>query len=169
LELGVLVNFALFMAGLSVDDSIHVFKALASKAFEPRRVSGIPVISDIEKIILSFLADSLYPSEGLEAGLKEVFGDTMTMFDCTYAAAIGAKVAATVTTIPGSHPCLFRNYKKLGKRHEDCGTSATGDCNTVHLTDQTGYHIIQPQDGHNNPRVWEMYVSLFAVRWVLAN
>jgi hypothetical protein len=124
------------MAGLSVDDSIHVFKDLARKAFEPRRVSCIPIISDIEKIILSFLADSLYPPEGLEAGLKEIFGDTMTMFDCSYATAIGTKVAATVTTIPKGYPCLFRNYKKLGKRHKDYGTSATRDYNTIYLTDQ---------------------------------
>src|SRR5436305_15345165 len=104
------------MAGLSTDDCIRAFEDLARKAFKPHTVSGIPFISAIEKIIVSYFKDSLYPPEGLEDALKQVFGETMTMFNSSYAATIGAKIAVTVTTIPESSSCLFRNYKKVGKR-----------------------------------------------------
>jgi hypothetical protein len=114
----------MFVAGLSVDELIPVFEDLARRAFEPRGVSGIPVISDIEKVVSLLLADSLYPSEGLEAGLNQIFGDRMTMFDCSYATAIGTKIAATVTTVSKGDPCLFTNYRKAGKRRKDCGTLA---------------------------------------------
>jgi hypothetical protein len=117
------VNLVMYKAGLSVDDSIHVFEELASMAFQPRRLSSIPVISCIEKIIVSYLEDGWYSPEGLEAALRQVFGETMTMFDISYAAAIGAKIAVTVTTTKNTD-CLFTNYKKLSKRHEDLGTSA---------------------------------------------
>jgi hypothetical protein len=126
----------MFMAGLCADDSIRIFEDLARRAFKPRRVSGIPFISDIEKFIVSYLADSLYPPEGLEAALKQVFGDTMTMFNSTYAMNIGAKIAVTVTSIPDSSPCLFRNYKKVGNRQKEYGTSALRGLNTIHYTDQ---------------------------------
>ena len=114
----------MFIAGLSVDDSIQYFEDLARKAFAPRRVSAIPVFSRIQKILLSYLADSLYPPEGLETGLKEIFGETMSMFDCSYATAIGAKIALPVTTIADCSPCLFTNYQGPGIRSKDCGMSA---------------------------------------------
>jgi hypothetical protein len=126
----------MYKAGLSVDDCIHTFEYLASRAFQPRRVSGIPFISFIEKIIVSYLEDSLYPPEGLEAALKQVFGDTMTMFDSSYATTIGAKIAVTVTTAPNISPCLFRNYKKVGKRDKEYGTSALRCLNIICPTDQ---------------------------------
>ena len=103
------------MAGLSTDDCIRAFEDLARKAFKPHTVSGIPLISAIEKIIVSYFKDSLYPPEGLEDALKQVFGETMTMFNSSYAATIGAKIAVTVTTIPESSSYLFRNYKKINK------------------------------------------------------
>lgn len=112
------------MAGLSVDDCIQAFEDLARKAFKPHGVSGIPFVSAIEKVIISYFEDSMYPPEGLENALKQVFGDTMTMFNSSYAATIGTKIAVTATTILESSPCLFRNYKKVGKRHKEYGTLA---------------------------------------------
>ena len=126
----------MYKAGLSVDDCIHAFEYLASRAFQRRSVSGIPFISFIEKIIVAYLEDGLYPPEGLEAALKQIFGDAMTMFDSSYATTIGTKIAVTVTTAPKSSPCVFRNYKKVGKRDKEYGTSALPGLNTTFPTDQ---------------------------------
>ena len=126
----------MYKAGLSVDDCICTFEYLANSAFQPRRVSGIPFISLVEKTIVSYLEDGLYSPEGLEAALKLVFGDTMTMFDSSYATTIGAKIAVTVTTAPESSPCLFRNYKKVGKRDQEYGTSALRGLNIICPTDK---------------------------------
>jgi hypothetical protein len=130
------VILAMYKAGLSIDECVHTFEYLASRAFQPRRLSGIPFISFIEKIIISYLEDSLYPPEGLEAALKQVFGDSMTMFDSSYATTIGTKIAVTVTTAPKSSPCLFRNYKRVGKRDKEYGTSALRGHALICPTDQ---------------------------------
>jgi hypothetical protein len=126
----------MYMAGLSVDDCIHAFEDLAREAFKPHKVSGIPFISAIEKMIISYFEDSLYSPEGLEDALKQVFGDTMTMFSSTYAATIGTKIAVTATTIPGSSLCLFRNYKKVSKRYKEYGTPALKIPSATYLTDE---------------------------------
>jgi hypothetical protein len=135
------VNLVMYKAGLPIDDSIRVFEELASMAFQPRWVSGIPVISYIEKIIVSYIEDGWYSPRGLERALKQIFGDTMTMFDISYATTIGTKIAVTATTAAAatstkSSDCLFRNYKKVGERYQDCGTSALRGFNTIYPTDQ---------------------------------
>lgn len=113
----------MFKLGLRVSECIEIFKDFARKAFLARRSSSIPLISAMQKAVVSYLADSMYPSSQLDDALKEVFGETMRMCDCSYAESIGTKIAVTATTIGKCEPCLFTNYQGDGTRPHDCGKS----------------------------------------------
>lgn len=147
-ESGGLIILAMYIAGLSIDDAIRTFANLAKKAFTPQAVSipflsSTSCLSDIKKFVISYLADSLYPSEGLESRLKQVFGKKTTMFDCSYATRIGAKIVIPVTTIPDCSPCLFINYRREGKRpgkilHSRISTVSTQLTNSLSYNSASG-------------------------------
>lgn len=104
-----------------MDDCAGSFQSLAKKAFKPRGLSQIPILSRIQKLLVSYLADSLYPADNLESALKETFGDDSSILDCSYATTIGAKIGLPVTTIPETSSCIFTNYNGVGTRTKDCG------------------------------------------------
>ncbi|KAK5189104.1 hypothetical protein LTR96_010884 [Exophiala xenobiotica] len=125
---GGLIVLALFISGWTVDDCANLFESLAKRAFRPRWISHvpvmsrIPVLSHIVQFLVSYLADGLYPAHHLEGALKEVFGSEMGILDYSHATAIGAKVGIPVTTVLETDSCLFTNYNGTGPRPQDCGT-----------------------------------------------
>ncbi|KIV94149.1 hypothetical protein PV10_05287 [Exophiala mesophila] len=151
---GGLIVLALFIMGWPVEDCANIFESFAKRAFRPRWVSHVPVVSRIPVLshilgfLVSYLADGLYPADNLEAALKEVFGGDMGILDNSHATAIGAKVGIPVTTVLETDPCLFTNYNGAGPRPQDCG-----------------YRIVRSQDGRKRIRLWEIAMSGAAAPW----
>lgn len=121
--LGGLIALAMFINVWSVEDCTHWFESLARIAFKRRRVLGIPILSSIQELITSYLADSLYPVDNLDTALKEVFGGDRSLLDYLYATAIGAKIGLPVATILETALCVFTNYNGVGTRDHNCGNS----------------------------------------------
>ncbi|KIW36756.1 hypothetical protein, variant [Exophiala oligosperma] len=125
---GGLIVLALFISGWTVDDCANLFESFATRAFRPRWIthvpilSRIPVLSHIFHFLVSYLADGLYPAHNLEGALKDVFGSDVGILDYSHATAIGAKVGIPVTTVQETEPCLFTNYNGMGPRPQDSGT-----------------------------------------------
>jgi hypothetical protein len=94
---------------------------LAKKAFKPWGVSQIPILSHIQRLVVWYLADSLYSADNLEIALKETFTNDKSIFDCSYATTIGAKIGFPVTTVSETSSCIFTNYNGVGMRASDCG------------------------------------------------
>ena len=113
----------MFILGWPVTECAKTFEKLSKKAFKPRPSFCIPFLSRIQELIISYFADSLYPSGDLENALKDVFGPTRSLLDCSYATTIGAKVGLPVTTVPDASPCIFTNYNGVGNRAQDCSRS----------------------------------------------
>lgn len=117
----------LFINGWTVEDGANLFESVAKRAFRPRWISHIPVVSRIPvlshilEFLVSYLADGLYPANSLETALKEVFGSDKGILDNSHATASGAKVGVPVTTVLETEPCLFTNYNGTGPRPQDSG------------------------------------------------
>lgn len=119
--LGFLIVLAMFVNGWSAEDCASIFENLAKTAFQPRKVSQIPILSRIQELLITYLADSLYPADNLEAALKDVFGSDRGIMDCSHATATRTKVGMPATTIPGTLSCIFTNYNRVGVQPQDCG------------------------------------------------
>jgi hypothetical protein len=76
----------------------------------PCKICCLPWFSEIYRLIIAYLADSYYSSEGLKEGLKQVFGEGITMLDYSYTAPAGLKIGIPVITAVGCDPYLFTNY-----------------------------------------------------------
>jgi hypothetical protein len=97
-----------------------MFVNLSREAFSPRRTVSLPIISGIQRGVVSYFKDSLYPEKGLERALKHALTDNLKMLDCAYDKEIGAKILITAMTIQLCEPCLFTNYQGAG-RPMNCG------------------------------------------------
>lgn len=118
---GAIIACALFLNGWSVEDGIASFENLARLAFKPRRSARIPVLSKIYEFVLSLLVDSRYPARNLETALREVFGSTRSIVDCSKASETGTMVGVPVTTVRDVKACVFTNYNGVGKREGSRG------------------------------------------------
>ncbi|KAI9765987.1 MAG: hypothetical protein M1840_006994 [Geoglossum simile] len=118
---GFLIVLAMFVNGWSAEDCANIFENLAKTAFQSRIVSQIPILSRIQELLITYLADSFYPADDLEAALKDVFGSDRGIMDCSHATATGTKVGMPATTILGTLSCIFTNYNGVGVRPQDCG------------------------------------------------
>jgi hypothetical protein len=109
--------------GLPVNNAIWVFKELAKEAFTPHQIllPGFPALSALLRLIVSYFVGGKYPTKGIEGAIKQVFEESLTIFNCTHATAIGAKVAILATAVAGCKPLLFTNYRGKGLRPSDCG------------------------------------------------
>ena len=110
-SVGGLIVLALFNQGLSVETSSRVFEELAQHAFAPRKVFRIPFLSSIQRAVLAYLGDSLYPAQNIETPLKAIFGTDKSIMDCSHASTNGTKVGIPVATAderPSSK--IFTNY-----------------------------------------------------------
>src|SRR5437762_12534699 len=110
----------MFIIELSVNDFIQVFKNLIRKVFTLHKMSVIFMLSEIQKIIISYLIDNLYSSENLKTELKKNFDKKIFMFDCFYATVIKVKIILSVIIIQKCSSCLFINYNELNKKSENC-------------------------------------------------
>ncbi|KAH8650337.1 acyl transferase/acyl hydrolase/lysophospholipase [Tricladium varicosporioides] len=139
---GGLIIMAMFINGWSIEESTETFEKLAKLAFKPRKVLNIPFLSRVHGLLKTFLADGLYPTENIEAALKEVFGIDRSILDSSHATTIGTRVGLPVATIREPSSCIFTNYNGVGSREQD-----------------QGYHVIQPEEGYGKVPLWEMQDS----------
>lgn len=125
---GCLSILALFVNGWSVDVCANTFETLAKEAFKPRGVLHVLILSHIQRLVVWYLSDSLYSAENLEAALKKTFTSDKSIFDCSYATGIGAKLGFPVTTVSETSSCIFTNYNGVGTRASDCGMCQLISC-----------------------------------------
>lgn len=122
------------------------------------KLTSIPVISGIQRAIVSYFADSLYSERNLESALKLVFSEDMRMSNCSYDKAIGIKIVITATTIKDCEPCIFTNYWGY-RRPLSCGK----DMSSIlygHKADEQEIVSSNLNKGYEEATVWEMYVCV---------
>ena len=113
---------ALFIKGWSIPESTEAFKRLAEVAFQKRNVLRLPLLSRLQRYLISYLSDSIYPAENIELVLKEVFGIETNILDYSHATSIGTRIGlpvASVSNPPGHH--VFTNYNGAGERDKRLG------------------------------------------------
>ena len=94
-----------------------MFEELSQHAFAPRKVFKIPFLSTIQKALLSYLGDSLYPAENIENPLKAIFGTDESIIDYSSATLTGTKVGIPVATADERPSCkIFTNYNGANDR-----------------------------------------------------
>lgn len=112
----------LFVQNTPLEECVGDFKSLCSRAFVPRRLSGIPVLRDIS----TANHGSIYRTTPFEALLQALFGKDDVLFgktDCE--GGCFAKVAVTSTTRMESHklhPVLVANYNRPNDQGSEKGT-----------------------------------------------
>jgi hypothetical protein len=119
---------AMFIKGLSIEESEITFEKLAKLAFKPRKVPNIPFICRIYKLLKTYSANGLYLAENIETALKEFFGIDRSILNCLYATSIGTRVGVPVATIRELSSCIFTNYNSVGSREQDHGKSLRKCC-----------------------------------------
>lgn len=99
-----------------------MFQKLARLAFQGHKLLGIPGISYLQKMWLSYFNDGLYPARDIEDALKSVFGEKRSIMDCSYATTTGTKIGIPVATVGNNPVCrLFTNDN--GANEPDSGIS----------------------------------------------
>ena len=81
---GGLIVLAMFINGWSIDESTDTFEKLAKLAFQRRKVLNLPFLPRILELLMSYLADGIYPPENIEAALKQVFGANRGILDYSH-------------------------------------------------------------------------------------
>jgi hypothetical protein len=110
----------MFINAWSIDESIQMFGRLAKLAFKRRKVLNIPILSCIYKLLTSYLANSLYLVDNIEAALKEVFGTEKGILGYSHATSASTRVSSPIATIHDlSSYCIFTNYNSI--RTQDLG------------------------------------------------
>lgn len=112
--LGGLIVLGLYCNRWSIDECIDQFQRLSRTAFRPRRLTScLP----LRGFLVSVLADSRYPSSGINTAVKEAFGEKR-LFDCS---GNGTKIAVTATRTKDSLTHILTNYNGCEQRSTDCG------------------------------------------------
>lgn len=100
----------MFHNGWSLNKSSDMFHKLAGLAFKGHKLLGVPLISYLQKLWLTYVNDGLYPEKDIAEALKAVFGETRSIIDCSYATATGTKIGIPVATVEDNPTCrLFTN------------------------------------------------------------
>ena len=74
------------------------------------------------ELLISYFADGLYPSENIDAALKQAFGTTKSILDFSHAVATGTRIGLPVATTGDTPSCrIFTNYNGVGERSKDQG------------------------------------------------
>ena len=93
---------------MQLEDAFGIVKTFSSQAFSsgwiPKHGIFLPF-----RVILSYLQDGLYPSCGIEQGLKDIFGETTCFSDYNSTTVFGTSVVVPVTTAVDNTPCYFHN------------------------------------------------------------
>lgn len=120
--LGGLIILAMFHNGWSIDKSSDRFDKLAKLVFKGRKGLGIPYISHLQQLMVSYFTDGLYEANNIEAALKEVFGAQESILDYSHATSSGTGIGLPVATVEGKPFCrIFTNYNGVGVREQNKG------------------------------------------------
>ncbi|KAH7111354.1 hypothetical protein B0J11DRAFT_598877 [Dendryphion nanum] len=142
---GGLIVLAMFINGWSIDDSTDTFEKLAKLAFQRRKVLNLPFLPRILELLISYLADGIYPPKNIEAALKQVFGANRGFLDYSHATTTGTRVGLPVATVDEKPSCrIFTNYNGVGER--------------IRKQD----NVIKPNDGNGGVPLWEIARSASA-------
>ncbi|KAH9905226.1 FabD/lysophospholipase-like protein [Xylariomycetidae sp. FL2044] len=170
---GGLIVADMFLNGYSIQQSTVRFEQLAKAVFRPREPFGLPFLPRIVKsfmrdlahkfhpfptlfrfvdLLISYLADGLYPRKPIEDVLKHAFGTERNILQCTYATLTGTRVGLPVATV-GKKPSsrIFTNYNGVIEPKKDQG----GDDNSSRIVDR----VIRPKDGFGKILLWEIAAS----------
>ncbi|CZS94309.1 related to calcium-independent phospholipase A2 [Rhynchosporium graminicola] len=127
-----IIAIRLSICGWTIEQATENLEHYAELAFQPRSLwnTEILLISQFLQVIdfmISYLADSRYSADNLEAALREAFGSNRSMLDYSNATRIGTCVGLPVTTIRDTSIYVFTNYNGVGTRSR--------------------YHVFGPNDG----------------------
>jgi hypothetical protein len=112
----------MFINGWSIDQSTDTFEKFAKLAFQRRKVLNLPFVPRIVDLLISYLADGIYPPKNIEAALKQIFGADRSILDYSHATTTGTRVGLPVATAdekPSSR--IFTNYNGVGERIKEQG------------------------------------------------
>ena len=115
LAIGGITALALSANGWSVDDCIYHFERMAQLAFQQHSHRYLGWIWQLYILLRSLITNGIYPTQRLEALLREVYGSDRRILDCSSASAMGINVGITVTSMK-PEPFLFTNYNGVGDR-----------------------------------------------------
>ncbi|KAH7393734.1 patatin-like phospholipase-like protein [Cadophora sp. MPI-SDFR-AT-0126] len=143
-SIGGIIAIGLSICGWTIEQATENLERYAELAFQPRSIwnTDIPLVSQFLQVIdfiISYLADSRYSADNLEAALREAFGSNRSLLDYSTATRTGTCVGVPVTTIRDTSICVFTNYNGVGTRSRDCG-----------------YHVFGPSDGSSRVPLWEI-------------
>ncbi|KAH7111753.1 hypothetical protein B0J11DRAFT_598320 [Dendryphion nanum] len=158
---GGLIVLAMFINGWSIENSTDSFEKLSRLAFQQRKVSNLPFLPRILKLLLSYLADGIYPPKNIEAALKQVFGADRGILDHSHATTTGTRVGLPVATVDEKPSCrIFTNYNGVGERIKNQGMSKNISQPSALIKEAD--NIIKPKDGYGGVPVWEIARSASA-------
>ncbi|EXJ56219.1 uncharacterized protein A1O5_12675 [Cladophialophora psammophila CBS 110553] len=142
---GGLIVLAMFHNGWSIEKSSDAFERLAKLAFRRRKGLGIPFLSRLRELLVSYFTDGLYAAKNIEAALKEAFGTEESILDYSHATSTGTRIGLPVATVHEKPSCrIFTNYNGVGAREQNPG------------------QVIKPKDGFGRVPVWEIARSASA-------
>lgn len=154
---GGLLSLWLFVQRCAVDDCLQLFELLARHAFTPRTVLPIPVLSDLQRWLVSCVADSLYSAEGIECALKRVFGTQQRLVDPSWASRYGIKIILPATVIPGNVPYLFSNRSTtLAQSHAIQNKRQLQEVGPKCTTNWPTDHVASKPENVDEVLVWEV-------------
>ncbi|KAI9760680.1 MAG: hypothetical protein M1840_002356 [Geoglossum simile] len=134
---GGLIILGMFLRQWDISYCSRIFEQLAKRCFRKRRLSGLPILCRVNRLLKCWTCDGCYDTVDLEASLKQCFG-SQKCFDTPESSFSGAKVGVTATTISNATPFIFSNYNGEGTRNASCG-----------------YKHLRPRDVKDEPFVWE--------------
>ncbi|KAI9853591.1 MAG: hypothetical protein M1824_001084 [Vezdaea acicularis] len=104
---GGLVVLGLFLKKWTLEECKEKFEIFASKAFERRKMSTIPILSSMPNLVRTYFADSVYKTTAIEAAFQSAFAPSQGMFNPITS---DINVAVTATTAGKTMQCIFTNY-----------------------------------------------------------
>ncbi|XMA20309.1 hypothetical protein WAI453_013100 [Rhynchosporium graminicola] len=135
-RIGGIIAIRLSICGWTIEQATENLEHYAELAFQPRSLwnTEILLISQFLQVIdfmISYLADSRYSADNLEAALREAFGSNRSMLDYSNATRIGTCVGLPVTTIRDTSIYVFTNYNGVGTRSRNCGMVNAARCGSA--------------------------------------
>ena len=154
-ELGGLIVLITFLYHWSPERRSAVFDSVARKVFTQQRTSSTGVLAKIQRGLKCWMSDGRYDEKTIAACLKDVFGETMTMFTSGQS---GTKLAITATSISDAKCFIFTNYNTGPAGHFNGLDTCPNSLMTL-LSCGAGYWSAPHGDPLKEPLVWEMYVD----------
>lgn len=134
-------------------DCLSLARALPKQAFLPRQVSHfplgwIPAVRRFGRVLLTVLLDSKYPSDNIEAALKNVFGRSRSIADWSAANEMGLHVGMPVTTTEDATTFVMTNYNGVGDEDDGAGQYNGAASMSVTNTEISGLPYLKTRAWH---------------------